>query len=110
MYVYVWRAWTGRSDVRGRAVGLALCVGRGNAFLFPDLSAAGALFFHGRHLRLLLLLRLLGSPLLRLCHTDKRHFCLLACLLHRRGPRLRALGVVGVHGTSTSTLGSWVWV
>ena len=28
MYVYVWRAWTGRSDVRGRAVGLALCVGR----------------------------------------------------------------------------------
>jgi hypothetical protein len=64
--VYVWRAWTGRSDVRGRAVGLALCVGRGDAFLFPDLSAAGALFFHGRHLRLLLLLRLLGhhSPLL----------------------------------------------
>ena len=28
VYVYVWRAWTGRSDVRGRAVGLALCVGR----------------------------------------------------------------------------------
>jgi len=100
VYVYVWRAWTGRSDVRGRAVGLALCVGRGNAFLFSDLSAAGALFFHGRHLRLLLLLRLLGHhlPLLRLRHTDKLHFCLLACLLLRRGHRLRTLGVVGVRG------------
>ena len=42
VYVYVWRAWTGRSDVRGRAVGLALCAGRGDARLFfPDLSAAG---------------------------------------------------------------------
>jgi hypothetical protein len=31
-------------------------------------------------------------------HTDKLHFCLLACLLLRRGHQLRTLGVVGVRG------------
>ena len=76
--VCVWRAWTGRSDVRGLALGLALCVGHRHR----TLSVVGV---HGAHHEG----RGGRTSTAGTCHV---------LLVGVDGRELRTLGVVGAHG------------
>ena len=109
----VWRVWAGRGDVRGVAVGLALCVGRRLRTL-----PVGVVGVHGAHHEgrggctstthtagvARRIMRTLHPPLLAVtCHV---------LLLGVDGLGFRTLGVVGVHGAHregrggrTSTMG-----